>query len=481
MTTRSDILADQYGLPDGWSISTLGNVCTINPPKPKTGVVAGDAEVTFVPMPAVDADSGTIATPQIRGFDKVRKGFTAFRENDVIMAKITPCMENGKAAIAKGLRNGLGFGSTEFHVFRSREAVLPEYVYYFIRQESFRSAAEMEMTGSVGQKRVPADFVEGAEIPIPPLAEQKRIVEAVERLTARVDAARERLAKVPFILKRFRQAVLAAACSGRLTEDWRNADADDDLPFGWKVKPLASAIAGLEQGWSPKCENEPSTLHDEWGVIKTTAVQAMRFVEVENKRLPNAIKPRTDLELRSGDLLITRAGPRARAAIACLVESVRPRLIVCDKTYRFRARTDIATSTFLLYFLNAPSTMNELDEMKTGISDSGVNLTQDKFRELPVLLPPISEQTEIVRRVEALMKLADTIEQRVALASARADKTTQAILAKAFRGELVPTEADLARAEDRDFEPASDLIARIQSANDSAPSRHHRANGCARK
>jgi hypothetical protein len=151
-------------LPHGWAASTLGEICQVNPSKPRRDEIAADAEVTFVPMPGVDANSGTIATPQIRGFDEVRKGFTAFRENDVIMAKITPCMENGKAAIAKGLRNGLGFGSTEFHVFRSRGAVLPEYVYYFIRQESFRSLAETEMTGSVGQKRVPADFVESAEI-----------------------------------------------------------------------------------------------------------------------------------------------------------------------------------------------------------------------------------------------------------------------------------------------------------------------------
>jgi type I restriction enzyme S subunit len=177
-------------------------------------------------MAAVDADSGTIAAPEVRPFASVRKGFTSFRDGDVIMAKITPCAENGKAAVAAGLQNGIGFGSTEFHVLRPSRAVLAEYVYRFIRQESFRDEAAAEMTGSVGQKRVPAWFIEQSLLPLPPLAEQKRIVAKIDALLARVDVAHERLAKLPAILKRFRQSVLAAACSGRLTADWREAHTD---------------------------------------------------------------------------------------------------------------------------------------------------------------------------------------------------------------------------------------------------------------
>src|SRR5207302_10765392 len=125
---------------------------------------------------------GAIRDAGVRSYAMVRKGFTAFANNDVIMAKITPCMENGKAALARGLQNGIGFGSTEFHVLRSMGAVLPDYIYYFIRQESFRRAAENEMTGSVGQKRVPVDFLSAAEIPVPPLAEQVRIVNLLNQL-----------------------------------------------------------------------------------------------------------------------------------------------------------------------------------------------------------------------------------------------------------------------------------------------------------
>jgi len=501
MTTRSDIPADQNGLPDGWSIITLGDVCAINPPKPRTGMVVGDTEVTFVPMPAVDADSGTIATPQIRRFDDVRKGFTAFRDNDVIMAKITPCMENGKAAFATGLRNGLGFGSTEFHVFRSRGAVLPEYVYYFIRQESFRSAAEMEMTGSVGQKRVPADFVQGAEIPIPPLVEQKRIVEAIGLLTARVDAARARLARVPTILKRFRQAVLAAACSGGLTEDWRgtrpNGSARDGLldrvdksrrkldraprvegvpsdlegPEGWEPAyfgNLLTSVTSGSRGWARFYSDDgPFFIRSQ--DINTDWLDITNVAHVN----PPVAAERERTRVRSGDVLITITG--ANVTKCAVVDIALDEAYVSQHVSLSRLALPQMAPFVHLWLVSPHHGRKVLLDAAYGAGKPGLNL--DNIKEVPVAVPPLEEQDEIVRRVAALMKLADAIEQRVAIAAARADKSTQAILAKAFRGELVPTEADLARAEGRTYESAAELIARIQSAKHAAPSKRRGVNG----
>jgi hypothetical protein len=223
LAIKTGIPADDVseGLPEGWTLTTLGDACEINPPKAPKDSLPADAPVTFVPMPAVDADEGAITKPQSKRFSEVRKGFTSFRENDVIMAKITPCMENGKAAIARNLINGQGFGSTEFHVFRTTGAVLPEFIYHFIRQHVYRRAAEAEMTGSVGQKRVPQSFLEATALPLPPLTEQVEIIRRLTELLSSVKASRAKLRRVPTILKRLRQAVLAAACSGRLTEDWR--------------------------------------------------------------------------------------------------------------------------------------------------------------------------------------------------------------------------------------------------------------------
>lgn len=209
-------------LPEGWVQTTLSEICFINPPKPAKDALRPDARVTFVPMPAVDAELGAITNADMRPFSKVRKGYTAFRDGDVIMAKITPCMENGKAAIARNLENGLGFGSTEFHVLRPRAGALADFVYHFIRQESYRKAAESEMTGSVGQKRVTKHFMEATAIPLAPHKEQRRIIKTLTELIAKNRTTRDRLERVPKILKAFRQSVLTSACSGHLTEDWRS-------------------------------------------------------------------------------------------------------------------------------------------------------------------------------------------------------------------------------------------------------------------
>ncbi|NEO34522.1 MAG: type I restriction endonuclease subunit S, partial [Symploca sp. SIO3C6] len=158
---------------------------------------------------------------EIRQLATVKKGFTHFADGDVLMAKITPSMENGKAAIACNLVNSLGCGSTELHVIRPESEILPTFVYHYIHQESFRKEATKNMTGTAGQLRVPASYIKTTEMALPPLDEQRRIVAKLEKLLAKCEASKQRLDKIPHLLKRFRQSILAAACSGHLTADWR--------------------------------------------------------------------------------------------------------------------------------------------------------------------------------------------------------------------------------------------------------------------
>jgi len=171
---------------EGVTLRPLGEVCEVNPLRKGKMNYPDDMLVTFVPMSAVDAKLGAIVTPEERPFAKVKKGYTWFVENDVLFAKITPCMQNGKATIAKGLLKGVGFGSTEFHVLRPREEVLPEWIYFFVRRPSFRRLAEASFTGSVGQQRVPESFLKSQGIPLPSLDEQHRIATYLDHLQAKV-------------------------------------------------------------------------------------------------------------------------------------------------------------------------------------------------------------------------------------------------------------------------------------------------------
>lgn len=155
----------------------------------------------------------------------------------------------------------------------------------------------------------------------------------------------------------------------------------------------------LQQGWSPKCIPSPSPDSETWGVLKTTAIQPGRFDETQNKELPATLAPRPAIEVQQGDLLMTCAGPRSRCGIPALVRSTRPRLMMSGKMYRFRPVEGV-DSAFLEKWLLSAEAQARIDAMKTGISDSGLNLTQDRFLALPVPMPGMEEQRRIVDIVE---------------------------------------------------------------------------------
>jgi len=157
----------------------LGEICTINPGT--EAPLGEDTPCAFVPMEAVDDWSAKIVRPSVRPYREVAKGYTSFSNGDVLLAKITPCMENGKFAMVRGLGSKFGFGSTEFHVLRASQQVIPEWLLLFWRLPRTRWLAERAMTGSAGQKRVPTGFLESVEIPLPDLPEQRRIAGILEQ------------------------------------------------------------------------------------------------------------------------------------------------------------------------------------------------------------------------------------------------------------------------------------------------------------
>ena len=185
--------------PKGFGMSCLSSVCEINPKKTDDKRIRSGLEVSFVPMPAV-SENGSIETTEIRTYDEVKTGFTYFSERDVLFAKITPCMENGKGAVAVGLRNRIGFGSTEFHVLRPITDVSNPYWLYTITSfERFRREAARKMTGSAGQRRVPARFLEQYEVAVPPIALQNQFEAFVSQIDKSKVAVQKALDKAQLL------------------------------------------------------------------------------------------------------------------------------------------------------------------------------------------------------------------------------------------------------------------------------------------
>ncbi len=169
---------EMFGTPGAdpfcYGVKELGECCELNPKKAKDKRLKPDIEVSFIPMPSV-SEKGDIDPTDIRPYEEVKKGFTYFAENDVLFAKITPCMENGKGAVAKGLKNEIGFGSTEFHVLRPIDGISnPYWIYVLTSFKSFRKDAEANMTGSAGQRRTPVSFLDGYKVALPPITLQEQ-------------------------------------------------------------------------------------------------------------------------------------------------------------------------------------------------------------------------------------------------------------------------------------------------------------------
>ena len=178
-------------LPEGWRWKPLVEICFINPTRKKGFFRELNAQTSFVPMEAVDGLTGRIAKKITRPYSEISKGYTSFEDGDVLFAKITPCMQNGKSAIAENLSDGVGFGSTEFHVLQPKTDVIKEWIYYFVRTSEFRKRAEDHFEGSAGQQRVSTGFIKNSLIPLPStLDDQIAIANELERKMAEIDKLR---------------------------------------------------------------------------------------------------------------------------------------------------------------------------------------------------------------------------------------------------------------------------------------------------
>lgn len=185
-----------------------------------------------------------------------------------------------------------------------------------------------------------------------------------------------------------------------------------ELPNGWEWSTLNTLITVMDAGWSPACPSEPSPNNDTWGVLKTTAVQNMEYREEENKVLAVSKEPRPQYEVKVGDILVTRAGPKNRVGVSCLVKKTRPNLMISDKIIRFHLAEVGISESYIALCLNAGATAGYLESAKSGMAESQMNISQDKLKLSPIPLASTHEQHRIVAKVDELMALCDQLEQQ---------------------------------------------------------------------
>lgn len=434
-------------LPSGWVAASLGQLIEINP---KPEAIPDDLQVGFVPMALLGKSFREIPEFQVRTWSDVKRGYTNFRDGDVLLAKITPCFENGKAGIACGLPNGIGAGSTEYFVCRPREnSIDSRYLLAFLKRADFLNDGAAQMTGSVGHKRVPKDFVEQSVVPLPPLPEQKRIADKLDRLLARMDACRERLDRVPALLKRFRQSVLAAATSGELTREWRE---EHGVDHDWPVVELEGVAHDFSYGSAAKSSKSGGVPVLRMGNIQDGSLDWQDLVFTSDAAEIAKYK------LSDGDVLFNRTNSPELVGKSAVFRGKRD-AIYAGYLIRVRCGAQLLPD-YLNYCLGSPAGREYCWQVKSdGVSQSNINAR--KLAAFTFGLPSLEEQREIIRRVEDLFALKATLNIKSGQATELVGRLTPATLAKAFRGELIP--------QDPTDEPAAALLARIASQAAESP------------
>jgi type I restriction enzyme S subunit len=393
-----------------WPLAKLGDVCELNPKLPKGHPLREDTEVSFVPMAAVSELSCSITAPQTKTFAEVRKGYTPFRDNDVLFAKITPCMENGKAAIASDLVNGYGFGSTEFHVLRANANVLPQWLHFFVRQASFRHEAKRNFTGTGGQQRVPVSFLATSDIPLPPLPEQRRIVDGLARAEGIVRLRREAAAKAA--------ELIPALFIHHFGDPATN-------PMGWPVVPLSDAaevISGVAKG-RKLAEGEGVVLpYMRVANVKDGYLDLGEVKTIEIKRT-EVDKLRIDV----GDLLMTEGGDPDKLGRGALWRGEIENCVHQNHVFKVRSHRDRLVPEYLRSLVGShygKSYFLSVAKKTTGIA----SINKSQLSAFPVLVPPLALQNEFRAQVEAI----ESILRQQTTALAKAQSTFDALLAQAF-------------------------------------------------
>ncbi|MEW6657226.1 MAG: restriction endonuclease subunit S [Thermodesulfobacteriota bacterium] len=394
---------ERFELPEGWERKKLPEVCLLNPRKNEISTVPDSVEVTFVPMSALDEGFGAIIRPEIRKKGEVYKGYTYFAERDVIFAKITPCMENGKSAIALGLINGIGFGSTEFHVLRPGPLVTSEWLHKFVRRKGFREYAQKHMCGAAGQQRVPADFLREIEIPIPPLAEQKRIVGRIEELTTRVKKTQENSTEREAELDVLLQAIYCRMIEG---VEW---------------KPLSKVASLVRRAIKTKLDEE----YEEMGIRSfgkgTFKKPILTGKQVGKKRI---------YRIHEGDLVFNNVFAWEKAiAVAKKEDHGR---VGSHRFITYEPHDRKATSEFLCHHFLSEQGIEDIRAASPGSAGRNRTLGLKKLEKISVPVPDYDEQkrfAEIARRRQLVQQESAGIEDDMKSFKA-------ALLSKAFRGEL---------------------------------------------
>jgi type I restriction enzyme S subunit len=485
--TTAETEADPYPLPPSWAWTQIAELGRLSP----RNEADNSAVCSFVPMCLISAAYGVEASHEKRPWGEIKKGYTHIAEGDVAVAKITPCFENGKSTVFRNLTGGIGAGTTELHVVRPIETS-PDYIVLFLKSPFFIETGISLMTGTAGQKRLPGDYFAYRPFPLPPLAEQKRIVAKVDELMMlcdRLEASRaeregrrdrlvmaslnrlsqptdsgefkkdaqfqlsnlNRLSTKPEHIKEIRKAILNLAVSGKLVpQDEREGTAANSL-----------RTLGLQPADPPPdCENRvlPSswcmirfddvatisggvTLGRKLGGRKTASVPYLRVANVQRGGFDLSIIKEVDVpveevekySLKENDLLMTEGGDWDKVGRSAIWRNQIPLCLHQNHVFRARIKSPEMSPVWFERYFNSPAGRAYFESCSKQTTNlASINMRQ--VRGCPIPLPPLAEQKRIVAKVDELMLICDQLENKLQYQQKGRRQLLEALLHEALEG-----------------------------------------------
>jgi type I restriction enzyme S subunit len=477
-----------FPIPSNWRWSQLAEIGVLSPRNEAPDTL----EASFVPMPLIAAEYGVANQHEIRPWGEIKKGYTHFAEGDVGLAKITPCFENGKSAVFRNLTGGIGAGTTELHIVRPL-FVDQDYILLFLKSPHFIETGIPRMTGTAGQKRVPTEYFAHSPFPLPPLAEQRRIVAKVDELMALCDrleakraareAARDRLAAASFArldapdsdtfrddarfalealaaltarpdqIKPLRQTILNLAVRGKLVpQDLRDEPASELLRriasktrnSGVGSTSQRAVQSDLPRGWIWARLGEVAVTMRYGTSIKCdyspNGVPVLRIPNVSSGRVslddikfgPLSPTEAADLSLQEGDLLLIRSnGSLDIVGRAAVVPGSAAGMSFAGYLVRLRTDRSAINPSYIWLAMNSSEVRDQIERpIRSAVGLKNVNLTE--FGALAFRLPPLAEQHRIVAKADALLALCNALEASLGTAEATRRRLLEALLAEAL-------------------------------------------------
>lgn len=399
-------------VPAHWEVVKFKYLAHINPSKQNAlEGLEEKASVSFLPMEKV-SENGTVKYDIVKPVNEVSSGFTFFEKHDILVAKITPCFENGKGALLSEMPTDIGFGSTEFHVLRAKSGVNNQFIYRLTRIDRFMKIGEAFMTGSAGQKRVPTSFIENFLVALPPLSEQRQIAHFLDHKTAQIDAAIEKGRRLIELLREERAALINEAVTagvdkhGHLrskptqlpAEEWKDSGVEwlGVVPEEWEVVKLRYLSSKIGSGVTPK--GGSNTYLDEGiPLLRSQNIyfNGLRLDDVAYIS-SNVHESMANSKVLSGDILLNITG--GSIGRCYYINDSFGEANVNQHVCIIRPIRSKALTSFLHSFLGSYSGQLQIRMSQTGGNREGLNFEQ--LGNFVLAIPPLSDQHRIVHYIE---------------------------------------------------------------------------------